>query len=37
MPANIPAMIAGLDQLRKQGAITEEEFNRKKQDLLARM
>ena len=34
---DVPALIAGLDQLRKQGLITEDEFQRKKQDLLARI
>jgi uncharacterized membrane protein YdbT with pleckstrin-like domain len=35
--ADIPAQIAGLDQLRKQGVLTEEEFQQKKTELLARM
>lgn len=34
---NIPAVIANLDQLRKQGVLTEEEFQAKKRDLLAKM
>jgi membrane protein YdbS with pleckstrin-like domain len=34
---NVPALIAGLDQLRKQGLITEEEFQQKKQELLSRI
>ncbi len=33
----IPELIAGLDQLRKQGILTEEEFQRKKNELLARL
>lgn len=35
--SDVPTLIAGLDALRKQGLITEEEFQRKKQELLARM
>jgi uncharacterized membrane protein YdbT with pleckstrin-like domain len=35
--ADIPGMIAKLDQLRQQGILTEEEFQRKKADLLAKM
>jgi uncharacterized membrane protein YdbT with pleckstrin-like domain len=35
--ASIPAQIRQLDELRKQGLITEEEFARKKQQLLDRM
>ena len=34
---DIPAMIARLDQLRQQGALTEDEFQRKKRELLAKM
>ncbi len=34
---DVPKLIEGLDQLRKQGLITEEEFQRKKQDLLSRI
>lgn len=34
---NIPAVIANLDQLRKQGVLTEEEFQAKKRGLLAKM
>jgi uncharacterized membrane protein YdbT with pleckstrin-like domain len=34
---SIPAQIRELDELRKQGVITEEEFTRKKQELLDRM
>jgi uncharacterized membrane protein YdbT with pleckstrin-like domain len=34
---DIPAMIAKLDQLRKQGTISNEEFQRKKSELLAKM
>ena len=38
VPADdIPALIANLDQLRKQGVLTEEEFQAKKRDLLAKM
>lgn len=33
----IPELIAGLDQLRKQGILTEEEFQKKKNELLARL
>ncbi len=35
--ADVPALIAGLDQLRRQGLITEEEFKAKKEALLARI
>ncbi len=35
--ADVPKLIEGLDQLRKQGLITEEEFQRKKQELLSRI
>ncbi len=34
---DIPAMIARLDQLRKQGALSEAEFQAKKAELLAKM
>jgi len=34
---SIPAQIRQLDELRKQGLLTEEEFTRKKQQLLDRM
>lgn len=34
---DIPAMIARLDDLRKRGVLTEEEFQQKKADLLSRM
>jgi uncharacterized membrane protein YdbT with pleckstrin-like domain len=34
---DIPAMIAQLDHLRKQGVLTEAEFNTKKADLLAKL
>jgi uncharacterized membrane protein YdbT with pleckstrin-like domain len=34
---SIPAQIRQLDELRKQGVLTEEEFSRKKQQLLDRM
>jgi uncharacterized membrane protein YdbT with pleckstrin-like domain len=34
---DIPALIANLDLLRKQGVITEDEFNQKKKELLARL
>ena len=34
---DIPAVIAELDELRKQGVLTEEEFQQKKAALLARM
>jgi Short C-terminal domain/Bacterial PH domain len=34
---SIPAQIRELDELRKQGLLTEEEFARKKQQLLDRM
>lgn len=34
---DIPALIANLDLLRKQGIITEEEFNQKKRELLSRL
>jgi len=34
---DIPSLIASLEELRKQGVLTEEEFQQKKTDLLARM
>jgi uncharacterized membrane protein YdbT with pleckstrin-like domain len=34
---SIPAMIAKLDELRKQGIVTEAEFQAKKKELLAKM
>ena len=34
---DVPALIENLAQLRKQGMITEQEFQSKKQDLLARL
>ncbi len=34
---DVPTMITALDQLRKQGLITEEEFQQKKAQLLAKM
>lgn len=34
---DIPALIANLDLLRKQGVITEDEFNQKKKELLSRL
>lgn len=34
---DIPAMIAELDELRKQGIVTEAEFQKKKTELLAKM
>jgi hypothetical protein len=36
-PEDIPVAIARLDALRQKGAVTEEEFQKKKQELLARM
>lgn len=36
-PADIPAMIASLSAMRKEGMITEEEFQKKKAELLARL
>lgn len=36
-PSDVPAMIASLSALRSQGLITEEEFQKKKAELLARM
>ncbi len=34
---DVPAMINQLDQLRKQGIVTEEEFQQKKKELLAKI
>jgi uncharacterized membrane protein YdbT with pleckstrin-like domain len=34
---SIPAMIAELDELRKQGIVTDEEFKAKKKELLAKI
>ncbi|MBI5297846.1 MAG: PH domain-containing protein [Chloroflexi bacterium] len=34
---SIPALIADLDELRKKGIVTEEEFKQKKTELLAKM
>ncbi len=36
-PADIPAMIERLDDLRKRGVLTEEEFQRSKQQLLQKL
>lgn len=36
-PSDIPSLIASLNALRSQGLITEEEFQKKKAELLARM
>jgi uncharacterized membrane protein YdbT with pleckstrin-like domain len=36
-PADIPTLIASLSAMRKEGMITEEEFEKKKAELLARM
>jgi hypothetical protein len=36
-PADIPTLIAKLEELRKQGVLTDEEFERKKAELLAKM
>jgi len=36
-PASIPEQIEKLDQLRRQGVVTDEEFERKKRELLDRM
>jgi hypothetical protein len=36
-PADIPAMIEKLDLLRKRGILSEQEFQQKKADLLAKM
>lgn len=36
-PPDIPTMIAQLDILRKQGVLTEDEFNKKKSELLAKL
>lgn len=37
MEEDIPSLIAGLDDLRKKGIISDEEFQQKKTDLLAKM
>ena len=37
VPADIPAMLTRLAQLRQQGVVTEEEFQRKKAELLSKM
>jgi hypothetical protein len=34
---DVPEMIAKLDELRKQGVLTDEEFSRKKAELLTKM
>jgi hypothetical protein len=34
---DVPSLIASLEQLRQQGILTEEEFQQKKTDLLARI
>lgn len=34
---DVPSLIAALDMLRQQGVLTEEEFNRKKAELLAKL
>ena len=36
-PANVPAMIAQLDQLRQKGILSEAEFQQKKAELLAKL
>ena len=36
-PADVPALIAQLDGLRQSGVLTEEEFQQKKKQLLAKM
>jgi len=36
-PDSIPALIAALEELRKKGIVTEEEFKAKKKELLAKM
>ncbi len=36
-PGDIPSMIARLDQLRKQGVLTEAEFQSKKSELLSKL
>lgn len=36
-PDSIPALIAALEELRRQGILTEEEFKEKKKELLAKM
>ncbi len=37
IPDNIPAMIERLDQLRQRGVLTDEEFQNKKAELLAKL
>ncbi len=37
MPATIPDLIARLDNLRKQGVLTDEEFQQKKSELLSKL
>jgi len=37
MPASIPDLISRLDNLRKQGILTEEEFQQKKSELLSKL
>jgi hypothetical protein len=37
VPHDIPALIAELDELRKQGVLTEAEFQEKKTQLLSKM
>jgi uncharacterized membrane protein YdbT with pleckstrin-like domain len=34
---NVPSLITGLDQLRQQGILTDEEFQTKKKDLLSKI
>jgi len=34
---DVPTLIAQLDGLRQQGVLTEDEFNRKKAELLAKI
>ena len=34
---DVPSLIAQLDELRRQGVLTEDEFNRKKAELLAKI
>jgi uncharacterized membrane protein YdbT with pleckstrin-like domain len=36
-PADVPALITQLDQLRQQGVLTDEEFQQKKKQLLAKL
>jgi hypothetical protein len=35
--ANVPQLIAQLDELRKRGILTDEEFSEKKVELLAKL